>query len=224
MSFLAQLDRSPLAGEPKEEGPAADARRVDAQRHEDALREREDAEDAAILRASNGALDLADPDVAREEAVEIVASRAEGPPQAAIGRGLFDKHYGPGAMEELMQRSGFTVTRTREQGLSFMFDLVGRDAQGRPDIHGSPVSVHDAGTNVQVKQKPPSAEMLALALAEMARLKNWPSINIESHGPLAAEVRQHLERMGMSVVKVGSAGPQGSLQAPRRQSPGMGMG
>jgi hypothetical protein len=177
---------------------------------------------AETLRASNGDVDLADPDAAREEAAQIVASRAAGPQPAAIGRGLFDEHYGPGALERLMG-SGLTVTRTRKQGMTFLFDLVGRDHAGQPDRSGSAVEVCDAGTNIQVKQKPPSPEMIALALVEVARLKGWPSINIETHGPLANEVRQHIKRLGVDVAEPGSRGQANEASAPRQRAGGLGM-
>lgn len=220
MSLLAQLNRSPEAGEPKDEGAA---QQIEAKRREEQLRRQDDDDDRAVLRVSNGALDLSDPEVARDEAAEILASRAEGPVPAAIGRGLFDEHYGAGALERLMSESGLTVTRTRKQGLGFQFDLVGRDPQGQPDMGGSAIQVHDAGTNVQVKQKPPAPEMIALALVHVARLKNWPCINIESHGPLANEVRKHVKLMGMDVVELGGAAPRGAA-AESRRSQSLGMG
>lgn len=202
-SLLSQLKRTPGAGEPQDEPPAERPGLMANPFHNGGQEDPEGDGLREVLRASNGARDLRDPVVAREEAEILVASRAEGPVADAIGRGLFDQHYGAGALEGLAA-SGLFILRTRQRGAAFLFDLIGRDATGQPDNSGAPVEVCDAGTNIQVKQAPPSPEMLARALVEVARLKGWSSINVESDSELASRVRDHLERMGVQVVRPGA--------------------
>jgi len=180
----------------------------------------EASEDAVeVLRASNADVDIHDPRTARDEAEAIVARAAEEPALAAIGKGLFNTRYGDGSMEGFAA-AGLFVFKPRQSGHVFLFELAGRDAMGLPDAAGARVLVNDAGTNVQVKQKPPCPELLAQALVETARLKGWPAISIDSNSELANKVRQHIVAMGMRVAQPGGGGTH--MEPKQRAAPTMG--